>query len=348
LRLNTLPHLRAVILLPLIIALVGLGALSVSARIPQARSGAAALDQIDRPGAPNAPASGQLPAFSHVFVIVLENKEASTVLGSPAAPYFNELAAQYARAGNYYAVTHPSLPNYLALTGGSTFGVTTDCTTCYVSADNIAVQVEDSGRSWKAYLESLPNPCYTRGSGNLYVQRHDPFMYYDNIRGDQGRCQNVVPLTQLQTDLQAGTAPNFAWISPNLCSDMHNCPIATGDAWLKTWIPRILASPAWQQNGVLFVLFDEGESSRGCCAYAAGGNVAALVISPLVRPGYVSTVAYDHYSLLRTIEEAWRLPLLGKAGSSATASMVDFFQANGKVSTGSPSTNPGSQGAGLP
>ncbi len=340
-RLNKPPRLRAGLLFLSVVALVSMASLSVSARIPEAGITASNLSRIDGPSAATAPASGQLPAFSHVFVIVMENKEASSVLGSPAAPYFNQLATQYASAGNYYAITHPSLPNYLALTGGSTFGITTDCVTCYVSADNIATQVQNSGRTWKAYMESLPNPCYTYGYAGLYGQKHDPFMYYDNIRRDQSGCQNVVPLPQLQADLQNGTVPNFAWITPNVCSDMHSCGIATGDAWLKTWVPQILASPAWQQNGVLFILFDEGQSSRGCCVYASGGKVAALVISPLVQPGYVSTVAYDHYSLLRTIEEAWGLPLLGEAGSSATASMTDFFQANTGTSSGSSSPTSG-------
>jgi phosphatidylinositol-3-phosphatase len=271
-------------------------------------------------------AGGASASIGHVFIIVMENKEASSVIGASDAPYINQLAGQYASAGNYYAISHPSLPNYLALTAGSTFGVTSDCTDCYQSTDNIAVQVEKSGRKWKAYMESLPNPCYTGGSTGQYHVNHDPFMYYDNIRKDQGRCQNVVPLSQLDADLKSNSLPDFAWITPNACSDMHNCDVATGDNWLKTWVPKILASDAWKKDGVLFIVWDEGTSNEGCCQVAEGGKVAALVVSPLVKPGYVSTVQYDHYSLLRTIEEAWGLPLLGEAGNKATTSMTDLFK----------------------
>jgi phosphatidylinositol-3-phosphatase len=320
-----LPFFRAILALSLMLPVAGQGFFSgwtVPAQVARSTS-APAAGTPSSSAPPSVP--GQLPAFGHVFIVVLENKEASTVLGSPAAPYFNQLASQYASASNYYAVAHPSLPNYLALTGGSTFGITTDCTSCNVQADNIATEVEQAGRSWKAYMESLPAPCYTGAYAPLYAKRHDPFMYYDNIRGDANQCQNVVPLTQLQADLQANAVPDLAWITPNTCSDMHDCRISSGDAWLQTWVPQILASSAWQDNGVLFVLFDEGQSRAGCCGNAAGGKVASLVISPLVKPGFVSATPYSHYSLLRTIEEAWGLPLLGKAGSSSTASMSDFF-----------------------
>ncbi len=267
-----------------------------------------------------------LPAFSHVFIIVLENKGANSIVGSDQAPYLNQLASQYARAGNYYAVAHPSLPNYLALTGGDTFGVHSDCTDCFQAHDNLANQLERAGRSWKAYMESLPGPCFKGTGSGRYALKHNPFMYYDDIRNDPQRCNKVVPLTQLDGDLQSGSVPDLVWISPNLCSDMHDCPIATGDGWLRTWVPKILNSPAWQQNGVLFITFDEGTSRSGCCQVAAGGKVDTLVISPLVQPGFVSEVAYDHYSLLRTIEDAWGLPRLANAGLAATAPMVDFFK----------------------
>ncbi len=274
-----------------------------------------------------------LPAFSHVFIILLENREASEIVGNKQAAYLNQLASQYARAANYYGIGHPSLPNYLALTGGDTFGIQSDCTDCFLAKDNLANQVERAGRAWKGYMESLPGPCFKGAGDGGYALKHDPFMYYDNIRNDPARCNRVVPLTQLDADLQSGTVPDLAWISPNLCNDMHDCPVATGDAWLRTWVPKILNSPAWKQDGVLFITFDEGGSTAGCCQVAAGGKQVAaggkvdtLVISPLVQPGFVSQVAYDHYSLLRTIEEAWGLPRLGNAGCDCSAPMADFFR----------------------
>jgi phospholipase C len=145
------------------------------------------------------------------------------------------------------------------------------------------------------------------------------------VRNDPAQCSKIVPLTQLSADLQDNQLPDYTWITPNLCNDMHDCPVSTGDAWLKTWVPRILASPAWKQDGVLFIVFDEGVSDAGCCQYASGGKVGTLVISPLVRAGTVSQVAYDHYSLLRTVEQAWGLPLLANAACDCSPAMTDFF-----------------------
>lgn len=275
--------------------------------------------------APKATKTAQLPAFSHIFIIVLENKEQSSIVGNPEAHYLNQLAAQYARANNFYATRKPSLPNYLALTGGDTFNITNDCMDCFVASDNIATAVEASGRSWKAYMEGMPNPCFVGDAGPLYRQKHNPFIYYDNVRTDPARCQKIVPLTQLEHDLQANTVPNYVWITPDMCNDMHNCAVGTGDAWLQKWVPQILASPAWQDKGVLFITFDEGDGGKGCCLYATGGHVDTLVISPLVTKGFTSNTPYDHYSLLRTIEEAWKLPLLGKSNCDCSAPMSDFF-----------------------
>ena len=259
----------------------------------------------------------------------MENKGIANIIGDPSAAYINSLATQYASATNYYGVRHPSLPNYLALTGGDTFSVTSNCTDCFVAGDNIVSQLEAAGRSWKAYLESMPSPCFVGDAAPLYRQKHNPFIYYDNVRTDPTRCNKIVPFAQLATDFEANTVPDYVWITPNMCSDMHNCPVATGDAWLQTWVPKILDSKAWQDNGVLFITFDEADDSdrSGCCTYAKGGRVAMLVISPLAPPGFASAVPYNHYSLLRTIEQAWGLPLLGKAGCDCTAPMDDFFTA---------------------
>lgn len=273
-----------------------------------------------------APSSmAHLPVFSHIFIIVLENKEQSSIVNSPDAPYLNQLAAQYARATHFYGTRHPSLPNYLALTSGDTFSITRDCQDCFVASDNLVAQLEAAGRSWKAYMESMPNACFIGNASALYRQKHNPFIYYDNVRTDPARCSKIVPFTEFETDLRANALPDYIWITPNMCNDMHDCPISTGDAWLHAWVPEILASSAWQDKGVLFITFDEGRGSGGCCSYAAGGLIDTLVVSPLVQPGFTSDVPYDHYSLLRTIEEAWGLPLLGKAGCDCTTPMADFF-----------------------
>jgi len=267
----------------------------------------------------------KLPVFSHVFIIMFENKTQAEVAGSDQAPYLNQLARQYASADNFYATRKPSLPNYLALTGGDTFNVTSNCADCFTASDSIVTQLEAAGHSWKAYMEAMPKPCFVGDAPPLYRQKHNPFIYYDNIRNNPARCNKIVPFTEFANDLKANTLPDYVWITPNMCNDTHDCPISTGDAWLQKWVPQILASPAWQKSGVLFITYDEGDGKTGCCIHAVGGQIVTLVISPLVQPGFVSHVPYNHYSLLRTIETTWHLPLLGKASCDCSLPMTDFF-----------------------
>ena len=267
-------------------------------------------------------AATTVPSFTHVFVIVLENHEYDDIIDNPDLPYFNDLARRYGLATASYGVTHPSLPNYLALTGGDTFGITTDCTDCFVDAPNIVDQLETASKSWKAYMEGMPSPCFLGNDGE-YAQKHDPFIYYDDVRTDPTRCNRIVPFTDFAGDLASNTVPDFAWITPDQCNDMHSCSVAVGDAWLETWVPRILASPAWQQGGMLFITFDEGSSDAACCGDPGGGHIATLVISPLSIPGGRSATPVDHYALLRTIEAAWGLPFLGAADDALP--LADFF-----------------------
>jgi phosphatidylinositol-3-phosphatase len=279
------------------------------------------------PPPPPPPPPPAVPAFSHIFVIVMENHEYGSIIGSSAAPYINSLANTFGLASNYYAASHPSLPNYLALTAGSTFGITSDCTTCYVSATNIADQVEASGRSWKAYMEDMPSPCFTGPWSGNYAMKHDPFMYYNDIRNNAARCAaHVVPFTQFWTDMSSGAVPNFVWITPNLCNDMHDCSVATGDAWLRSVVPTITGSAAYRSGGVLFITWDEGSTSAGCCGDTWGGRVATLVISPRSINGYRSGVAENHYGLLRTVEDAFRLGHLAAASWSANVPLREYFR----------------------
>jgi acid phosphatase len=271
--------------------------------------------------------SAGVPAFGHIFLIVLENTEYDRVAGNSSAPYLNALGAQFGLATEYYAVAHPSLPNYLALLGGQTYGVTNDCLDCYQSAANLADQIEASGRSWKGYFESMPRACFAGDSADgLYRQKHNPFIYFDRIRQDPARCARLVPLDQLWTDLASGGLPEFVWIGPNMRSSLHDAPLDEGDRWLASVLPRVLASPAFQRDGLLVVTFDEGQTTLGCCGRnVGGGRVMTVLASPLVRPGFKSTVAYNHYSLLRTIEDAWGLDRLGHAADPPTRNLAEFF-----------------------
>ncbi|HEY1738382.1 MAG TPA: alkaline phosphatase family protein, partial [Acidimicrobiia bacterium] len=260
-----------------------------------------------------------VPNFDHIVVITMENKSYSDIIGNSQAPYLNSLAQQYGVASQYLAIRHPSLPNYLALTGGDTFGVATDCNTCYQTQPNLAVdRIEPSGRTWKAYMESMPSAC-TLGDTGQYIQHHNPFVYYDDIRTNPSECSNDVPYTQLATDFAStATTPNYAWISPNICDDMHNCSIATGDTWLQQNVSAILATPAFTtQNSLLMITFDEDDDS-------GNNQVPTFLVGPSVTPGLHSNVAYTHYSLLKTIETAWGLAPL-TANDAAAAPMSDFF-----------------------
>jgi outer membrane biosynthesis protein TonB len=296
--------------------------------------GATGLTQSMAQSSVPAVATAGAPTFDHIFTIVMENQDAGGIVGNTQAPYINSLIARYGLATNYDSVAHPSLPNYLALTGGTTFGVTADCTTCFQAAPNIADEVQASGRTWKAYEESMPSPCYV-GDSYPYMQKHDPLIYYNDIRTNPAECNNIVPYTQLATDLaSASTTPNYAWITPNMCDDMHDCPVTSGDTWLSQNIPAILASPAFTtQNSVLFVTWDEDESA------VPSNQVATIVISPSVTPGFTSAIPYTHYSLLKTIEAAWNLAPL-TANDAAASPMSDFFGLTAPAPAPSPSPAP--------
>lgn len=282
-----------------------------------------ALATARGPGSRNAAASAtSLPDFSHVIVLVMENKEYGQVIGNASAPYINGLASNYSLATRFYAVSHPSLPNYLAMIGGSTFGITSDCTSCSVNATNLVDQLEGAGISWKAYMEDMPGPCYKGGYAGKYAKKHDPFMYFKDVYSNATRCQNVVPMTQLTTDLGSGSLPRFAFITPNLCHDMHDCSVKVGDNFLSTLVPQLL--PALGTNGVLFLTWDEGSTNAGCCTYAHGGHVATIVAGPGALASTTSSVGYDTYSILKTIETAWGLAPLGKAACKCTAVMSDL------------------------
>src|SRR5439155_1707300 len=272
-----------------------------------------------------------VPALSHVFVIVMENHAYGDIIGSSSAPYINSLAAKGGLATSYTATTHPSLPNYLALTGASTFGITSDCTTCWVNATNVADKVESAGKSWKAYEESMPSACFLGDSGS-YAQKHDPFIYYNDVRTNTSRCQShVVPYPQLATDLaSASTTPNYAFITPNMCNDMHDCAVSTGDSWLQQQVPTILNSAAFTtQPSLLAVIWDEDDSS-------AGNQVPAILVGSGITAGLRSSRGYNHYSLLATIEVGLGLGTL-TTNDAGAATMTDFFGA----STPSPSPSPG-------
>lgn len=263
---------------------------------------------------------------SHVFVIVMENKERDDVIGSPTSPYVNSLARRYASADGYYGVTHPSLPNYLAMTAGTTFGVRSDCTDCQQSGRSIADQFEAAGVSWRAYMGDMPRPCFTGAGSGEYAKKHDPFAYYRSVVANRSRCASrIVPESRLNGDLKAGRLPRFAFLSPGLCDDTHDCPPDVGDHYLSKRVPAILRGLG--PHGFLVLTWDEGSSDAGCCGgLGQGGRVPTIIAGPGVRRGARLSGPYTHYSTLRTIEDALRLPRLRLAGDRRTKPLSAAFR----------------------
>ena len=286
----------------------------------------------NRPPAPSpAPSASRLqassthkpPALVHIFLILMENHSAGEIIGNPAAPFINGLASRYSRATDYSALFHPSLPNYIALTSGSNQGITDDRSPpsagYAVNAINIADRVQASGRPWKAYADSMPSPGYASDTAT-YATRHVPFLYYTDVLDNAARLKShIVPFRQLTVDLRsASTTPDYAFITPNLCHDMHDCPVSVGDAWLSRVVPTILRSPAFTTTRSLLVItWDEGTGSDN--------HVAAIFAGSGAKRGYRSGRRYDHYSLLHTIEAVWHLKPLTRNDAHA-ATMREFVR----------------------
>jgi hypothetical protein len=263
---------------------------------------------------------------SHVVVIVMENKEYGDVIGSSSSPYVNALARRYASATGFYGVRHPSLPNYLALTAGTTLGVDSDCTDCQQSGASIVDQLEAAGVSWKAYMGGMPSACFKGASSGQYAKKHDPFMYYDRVANNPARCAKVVPEAELSRDLAAGRLPTFAFLSPGLCDDTHDCALDQGDRYLLRALPPILS--ALGPRGFLVLTWDEGTSDKGCCdGLASGGQIATVIAGPGVRRGASLPGPYTHYSTLRLIEDALKLPRLANAANAHVNSLGSAFKA---------------------
>ena len=271
-----------------------------------------------------------MPAFRHVFVVVMENLDYQSAMATPGLAH---LAATWALATNSYGVSHPSLPNYLALTGGSTFSITSDCVDCYVNAPNLFSQLAGAHRSFDAFLEGVPGSCYLSPWGGVgYASKHNPFRYFDNVRSSRSLCSHLRPLSQLASVLagpSAGVA-QFVWVTPNLCHDGHDCAPTVAAQWLTTFIRSVTSSAAWRDHGVLFVTWDESDGGSAgvvggrVVGSGGGGHVMTLVIAPGLRRGLRVGVPYNHYSLLATIEDTFGLPLLANA-RRATA-LSSFFR----------------------
>jgi phospholipase C len=334
-----------------------------------------------------------IPRFSHVVLLVLENESFATTWGpGSAAAYLNGLRSRGVLADHYYATGHQSLDNYIAMVSGQPVQPATaadcaafnlyDCVqgqSAMAGGRNLADQLEAAAISWKGYMDTMPSACFHADysptaappdpyQGNSlkapaynYADRHNPFLYFPDIIGNDSRCRaHVVPYVQLAADLLGDSLPAFAFITPDTCHDGHDNPCADGsigglaaaDAWLAQNVPPLL-DYLQAHNGLLLITFDEASTSdtSGCCTGGpgggpgAGGRVGLLALSPAVPAGSVVSTPYDHASLLRTIEDSFGIgEHLNNAGT-ATA-MADLFtiatrflvSAPAEVASGSPFT----------
>lgn len=261
--------------------------------------------------------------FGHIVIVLEENNDYLSVVGTTAMPYLNTLISQYGLATQYYATTHPSIGNYMDLTTGQILTNDDGQTpaTFPVSADNVVRELLAAGKTWKAYGEDLPSVGYTGPDTTTFAIRHYPLAYMTDVLNSQAQLQNLVPFTQFATDLAAGTLPNYSWVTPNLCDDAHNCSLSTADTWLQTNIDPLIKNATFQKDGLLIIVFDESASDNT----NGGGRVVCVLISPASsKLAFQSTTLYQHPSVLRLTLEGLGVQTLPGAAASAPP-MWEFF-----------------------
>jgi hypothetical protein len=250
-------------------------------------------------------------AFDRVFIVMLENQLESTVRQNA---YMRALAARGARLTEYYGVSHPSQPNYVAAIAG--LPLVTDDRPQDLSGPTIVDLLEAKGRSWKAYLENLPEDKSAAVSADrLYFRKHNPFVSFDTIRQDPARLARIVDAAELQADVCAGTLPDYAWYTPNIQNDGHSPPGLADGAyaaevdylarWLEGFLSPLLANPTFMSKTLVVVTFDESVPYDD-------NHVYTTLLGEMVPPGTVVADRFDHYSLLRTVEENFDLGTLGR------------------------------------
>jgi phosphatidylinositol-3-phosphatase len=303
---------------------------------PTAIAAPATATATAKPAATSAPqpvvphkAAAPSSAAPHVMVIVEENKGYKATLGTCSAdPYYCSLAATYATATSWYGISHPSAPNYVAMVSGATQGVSSDCTPPSCGPFNVPSlggQLTAAGIPWRAYMESMPAPCSTGGTAGLYAEKHNPFMYFSDVRLASNCATVDVPypgVAGMVAALSGPSAPDFVWITPNLANDMHNGTVQQGDAWLKANLAPVLASPWFAgANATVIVTMDENDAQ----GTPGGGQVPMVVISSTAHGVGAVTTAGNHFGMLRSVEEEFGLGLLGGASISANGDLTPLF-----------------------
>jgi hypothetical protein len=271
----------------------------------------ASVSTVALPGVtqtPAATAANGVPAPAHTVVVVLENHAYSQVVGSSSAPYLTSLAASGANFTQSFAITHPSEPNYVALFSGSTQGLTDDsCPHTYSSA-NLGSELIGAGETFAGYSESMPSDGYTGCQSGQYYRKHNPWVDFTNVP-----AASNLRFSDFPTDY--ANLPALSFVVPNICDDMHDCSVSTGDTWLKKNIDAY-AQWAKANNSLLVITFDEDDDSHG-------NQIPTIFVGQHVKPGNYSEHV-DHYRVLRTLEDAYGLPYAGN--SSTSTPITDAWQ----------------------
>jgi hypothetical protein len=261
--------------------------------------------------------------YDHIFVIVEENTEFSGAIGNPLLPFFNQLASTYGLATQYFGTIHPSEGNYVGMVGGNSYGITDDkpYVTHTVNQPSIVDQLESAGLTWKGYFQSMPTPgflgtCFPT-SPCLYASKHNGFLNFAHVQFSATEQALMVPDTNLSNDLANGTVPNFAFIVPDQCHDKHGIggtcvdpQLSTQtDAYLQSTVTAIMSSTAWQSGtSAIVVVWDEGDTTLGCCdANPGGGRVATVVVQNQNATKLSDATPFNHYSLVATLQAAFNL-----------------------------------------
>ena len=274
--------------------------------------------------------TGSLPPIKTVFVILEENQNWSAITPS-LAPYIrNTLVPMGAHAEEYYNPPgmHPSETNYLWLEAGSNLGVTNNADPSMNhqgTRDHLATYLTKAGISWKAYAEDIDGKSCPLTSVNKYVPKHNPFVFFDDLTdannpGSADCISHIRPYSELAGDLRNNTVARYNFIVPNLCHDMHDCPITTGDAWLSHEVPQILASQAYKGGGALFITWDEGNTGTA----TPDGPIGMIVLSPFAKRNFSNAIHYTHSSTLKALQEIFGVTPLLRDAANAT-DLSDFF-----------------------
>jgi hypothetical protein len=307
-------------------------------------------------------AGAQVPRSKHVYIVAEENHSYEHMVGSKYMPYLNSLLAKGGTATQFYANMHGSLENYLIVTSGQYLTHNNETTTVF-NVDNVERHLLTRGMTFKSYAESLPYSGYTGLYATHYVKRHAPLPYYTDM-AKSSLIKDHQSTAHLATDIANGTLPNFAFITPNLLDDLHNCPnglnacMQTADTWLKNHIAPLLASPEFQPggDGVLIIWADEADLSTDnrCSATVltgCGGRILVAMIGPQIKAGYKSTRTYHHPSVLRTVLELMGDETTFPSAAQNAPDMAEFFKTSGsagpttgtvKITAPTTSTVPGS------